>query len=75
MESYSGLDPTHLEALAPRLSDSRASDGVRSLVMPLLYILAMLPACRGCEQPDNEIGRVMAMKQDCLTGLARCVAS
>ena len=46
---------------------------MRSL-MPLLYILACLPACRGCEQPKDEIGPVVAIKQDCPSGLARCVS-
>jgi hypothetical protein len=47
---------------------------MRSLFMPLLYILASASACRGCEQPDNVIGSVVAVKQDCPPGLARCVA-
>jgi hypothetical protein len=43
------------------------------LFISLLYILASAGACR-CQQPSNEIGSIVAIKQDCPTGLARCVS-
>ncbi len=44
-------------------------------MMWLLYILTASSACeRGCLSTESPLSREMAVKQDCPTGMARCVA-
>jgi hypothetical protein len=43
------------------------------LFISLLYILVSANACR-CERPNDEISPVVANKQDCPSGIARCVS-